>query len=121
MKNNKNSILELPKVGDKLYVVRENLYYEKGNPAPLLEYVIYAAYVVKYIKGKYTEIEMKIDAPISNRLEWRRISELNKQYVFHSIKDAAIFAKQLTDRYENTSLFAITNTPPLRRSWQRYL
>lgn len=115
--------IQRPPIGSKMWDVHENLYYDKSvKVAPLVEYVVTEGKVTGYFEGGYVEICMTgpvprgdLSFPVPRR---HKISDIGKR-VFYTAREAALLAKELTEKYERT--WAWTNAPPMRRTWARFL
>ena len=112
-----------PPVGSKLWDVHENLYYDKSvKVAPLVEYVVTEGEVTGYYEGGYVEICMTGPVPDGDRSfpypRRHKLSDIGKR-VFYTAREAALLAKEQTEKYERT--WGRTKDPPLRRTWEQYL
>lgn len=109
------------KVGDTVYVVQENFYHEKGIAGPKLEYCVYSSTIKCFRKGSYIDFIAKIDAPLKNNIYDWKLSDLDKRYIFRSRKNAALFAKELTEKYERSIFYDPQKDLPLKRSWENFI
>lgn len=107
--------MDKPKVGTVLWSVKENYYYKPTSAAPYKEYVVRKATVRGYIKGGYTEI-CTHEVPYC---------EFDKEGIFRNRREAAMFAKKLTDKadeWEQRTAEAIHRPfEPMRRTWEVFL
>lgn len=104
----------LPKIGAKMYLIHEHLY---NNPdhALVKEYCVCEAEVTGYLKGGYTEIRLVGPDPRGFLTPYyHKVSEIG-QKVFYTGREAALMAKRMTEKYEQT--WAWTKEPPMRRTW----
>ena len=106
--------------GSTVYVVREHLYYIPGDPIPRQEFCIYEAQIEYFRKGGYTDFKTKIKKPaLQNNIDFFKLTDLNNNFVFSDKRSAALFAKDLTDKFEARSYRK--NCPMMRRTWAVYL
>jgi hypothetical protein len=109
-----------PEIGTILWDVHENLYYVPGRAGPLLEYIVTSAPVTDYFEGGYVEIKMVGEVPGHGMMpRHHKLSDLGKRKVFQTPREAALYAKELTEKYEKT--WGWTSDPPLRRTWEKFL
>lgn len=119
-----------PKVGTVLWSVKENYYYRPTSAAPFREYVVRKAIVTGYYKGGYTEIRTR-EEPCSDfdkigiKPCYYKLSMLDNEYIFSDKRDAALFAKDLSDKEDerDRSIATIIHRPfePIRRTWETFL
>lgn len=110
---------ERPAIGTKMYLVNEHLYYIQGNPAPVLEYCVCEAEVIGYFNSGYTEIHLVGPNPKGFMTPYfYKLSKIG-QTVFFTPREAAMLAKQMTEKYQRT--WGWTGDPPMRRTWEKYL
>lgn len=112
-----------PEVGTVMWDVHENLYYDRTvDVAPLKEYVVTSAPVTGYYEGGFVEICMVGPVPKGNRSfpypRRHKLSDIGKT-VFGTAREAALYAKELTEKYERTWGRCLKR--PLRRTWEKYL
>ena len=50
---------------------------------------------------------------------FHKLSDIGKQIVFYTAREAAMYAKDLTEKYERTWGWCLKR--PLRRTWEKYL
>lgn len=111
-----------PEIGTPIYIVAEHLYYIPARRAPLKEFVVVPGKIEGYYTGRYVEIISKAILPEKGRTPlYFKLSQLDKAFVFLTAKGAALFAKELTEREERSSLFTACGYPPIRRTWEEYL
>lgn len=111
-------------VGDVVYIVQEHLYNEKGHRhiGVLKEFCVYKAVVKSFYKGHYIDFKAVIVEPhIANNVVHCKLSCLDKNTAFRNVRNAALFAKKLTENWESSILYEISNDLPLRRTWEKYL
>ena len=109
-------------IGDEVYIAMEHLYYEKGRAGPLKEFCVYKAVVRDFYKGRYVDFKaVLVDTHIANNVVHCKLSDLDKRLAFRNARDAALYAKRLTENYESSTLYRISDDPPLRRTWEKYL
>ena len=108
-----------PAVGSKLWDVHEHLYYIPNRAAPVMEYVVTEGEVTGYFEGGYVEICITGPVPSHGILPRRhKLSDIGKR-VFFTAREAALLAKEWTEKYERT--WRWTKDAPLRRTWEQYL
>lgn len=108
-----------PAVGSKLWDVHEHLYYIPNRAAPVMEYVVTEGEVTGYFEGGYVEICMTGFVPGHHQMPRRhKLSDIGKQ-VFFTAREAALLAKEQTEKYERT--WGWMKDHPLRRTWEQYL
>ena len=112
-----------PEIGTVMWDVHENLYYDYSlSPAPLKEYVVTSAPVTGFYEGGFVEICMVGPVPKGDRSfpypRRHKLSDIGKT-VFGTALEAAIYAKQLTEKYERTWSWCLKQ--PLRRKWEKLL
>jgi len=111
-----------PPIGTVMWDVHENRYYEKGSVLVRLEYVVTSAPIESYFEGGYVELVMC--GPIPNgdysspTPRYHKLSDIGTK-VFYTAREAALHAKELTEKYERT--WGWTKDPPMRRTWEKYL
>lgn len=113
-----------PEIGTVMWDVHENLYYDKSvEVAPLTEYVVTSAQITDYFEGGYVELKMCGPVPHGDRSfptpRFHKLSDVGKQIVFYTAREAALYAKELTEKYERTWGWCLKQ--PLRRTWEKYL
>lgn len=95
---------------------------DKNHPygRNVLEYFVYEGTIRSYTLGKYTEVCVKTKEPngpvrlICERLECGG-------HVFTSAREAALYAKEKTKKYELIWRWVGKPDIPMRRTWERYL
>ena len=102
-----------PKVGTKMYSVHEHLYHVPGRAAPVMEYCVCEAEVTGFFEGGFVEICLVGKMPYRYPLK-----DLGSR-VFYMPYEAAVLAKQMTEKYEQT--WAWMKDPPMRRPWAHLL
>lgn len=112
-----------PEIGTVMWDVHENLYYDYSlSPAPLTEYVVTSAPITGFYEGGFVEICMVGPVPNGDRSfpypRRHKLSDIGKT-VFGTAVEAAIYAKQLTEKYERTWGWCLKR--PLRRTWEKNL
>ena len=112
---------ERPEIGSILWDVHEHLYYDKSvRISPLTEYVVTPGEVVGYFEGGFVEVKLVGEVPGHGRLpRHHKLSDIGKRKVFYTAREAALYAKELTEKHERT--WAWTKDPPMRRTWEQYL
>ena len=108
-----------PPVGSVMYDVHEHLYYIPDHAGPVKEYVVAAGEVTGFFEGGFVEICLRgrvADRVVPSR---RKLSDIGKT-VFYTAREAALHAKELTEKYERT-WSGISKDPPMRRTWEFYL
>ena len=110
-----------PEIGSTLWDVHEHLYYDYSvTVAPLTEYVVTPGEVFGYFEGGFVEIKLVGAVPGYGRMpRYHKLSDIGKKYVFRTPREAALYAKELTERHERT--WGWTGEPPLRRTWEQFL
>lgn len=107
-----------PKIGTKMYMVKEHLFYIAGYPAPVLEYCICEGEVRRFITLNHTEIELIALSPEGYRTPYYyKTSDVNKR-VFFTLQEAVLLAKQKTEKYERTWGWIGVPDIPMRRPWE---
>lgn len=110
-----------PEIGTILWDVHENLYYG-GSGFVSKEYVVTSAPVTGFCEGGFVEICMTGPVPVGDRSfpvpRRHKLSDIGKK-VFFSAREAALYAKELTEKYECTRGW--TGETHLRRTWEKYL
>lgn len=108
-----------PEIGETLYFVCEHLYYKPNRVGPVLEYCVCSGKVKTFLTGKYTEMRLVGKNPDGFPTpSYFKLSDLGKR-IFDNPKDAALLAKEMTEKYERT--WGWTGDPPMRRTWEKYL
>ncbi len=108
-----------PKIGTKMYMVKEHLYYTPNHIAPVMEYCVCDGVVTGFFVGRYTEICLSGISPEGFPTPYRyKLSEIGKK-VFYTAKEAACLAREMTEKYERTWEKFLDS--PMRRSWEKYL
>lgn len=107
-----------PEIGSVLWDVHENLYYIPDHAGPVKEYVVAAGEVTGFFEGGF--VEVCLCGKVAGRMIPRRckLSNIGKT-AFYTAHEAALYAKELTDKYERT--WSWTKDPPMRRTWEKYL
>lgn len=104
-----------PKIGTMMYSVHEHLYYIPDRAAPVMEYCVCEAEVRGYFIGGYTEIRLLGPSPEGFMTPYfYKLNEIGHT-VFYTAREAALLARQMTERYEQT--WSWMKDPPMRRSW----
>ena len=112
---------KLPEVGTKMFFVQEHLYYIKEKAGPILEYCVCEGEVTGFFQLGFTEIRLRARSPKGFWTPYRyKQSDIGKK-VFYTPKEAAKFAKELTDKYERTWGWLGAPDIPMRRPWECYL
>lgn len=106
-------------VGTKMYAVNEHLYYIPGNPAPVKEYCVCEAEVRGFYQGGYVDICLFGKHPGCGIVPYYYPLKDVGTKVFYTPQEAAVLAKQLTEKYEQT--WGWTGDPPMRRTWEHLL
>lgn len=108
-----------PPVGSVMYDVHEHLYYIPDHAGPVKEYVVAAGEVTGFFEGGY--VEVCLSGKVADRIIPRRakLSDIGKR-VFYTAREAALYAKELTEKHERT-WSGITKEAPMRRTWEYYL
>ncbi|MEY8536755.1 hypothetical protein AALH30_25110 [Blautia pseudococcoides] len=113
--------IKKPEIGTRMYSVHEHLYYIKDYPAPLLEYVVCVAEVTGFYTQGYTEVCLTGKNPDGHNMPYRYpLNKIGKS-IFYTAKEAAEYAKVLTERYEHTWGWLGAPDIPMRRSWETLL
>ena len=113
--------IKKPEIGTRMYSVHEHLYYIKDYPAPLLEYVVCVAEVTGFYTQGYTEVCLTGKNPDGHNMPYRYpLNKIGKS-IFYTAKEAAEYAKVLTERYEHTWGWLGAQDIPMRRSWETLL
>lgn len=110
---------ERPAIGTKMYAVNEHLYYIPGKTAPVLEYCICEAEVLGFYQGGYVEICLIGKFPGRGMVPYYYPLKDVGARVFYTPREAAMLAKQMTEKYERT--LGWMGDPPMRRTWEKYL
>jgi hypothetical protein len=106
--------------GSTVYAVREHLYYLPGDPIPRQEFCVYEARIEYFRKGGYIDFKTIIKKPtLKNNVDFFKLTDLNDSFVFSDRRSAALFAKELTEKFEGKSYRK--NDPPMRRTWEAFL
>lgn len=108
-----------PAVGTKMYSVSEHLYYISGKTVPVMEYCVCEAEVQGFYQGGYVEICLVGKLPGRGMTPYRYPLKDVGARVFYAPREAAMLAKQMTEKYEQT--WGWTGDPPMRRTWEKYL
>lgn len=110
-----------PPIGTTFYVVREHLYYVLNRAGPMLEYIVCAGKVRRFIIGNRAEMELILENAGANNLAYPEIKEIGKT-VFHTAREAALLAKAMTEDYERRWAWTERwGDVPLRRPWEHLL
>ena len=112
-----------PEIGTILWDVHEHLYYDRTvDVAPRKEYVVTSATVTGYYEGGFVVLCLVGPVPNGDRSfpypRQHKLSDIGKT-VFGTALEAAIYAKELTEKYERTWGWCLKC--PLRRTWEKYL
>lgn len=104
-----------------MYSVHEHLYYCYGHVAPLMEYVVCVATVTGFYTKGYTEVCLTGKDPDGYNTPYRYpLNKIGKS-LFYTTKDAAEYAKVLTERYEHAWGWLGAPDIPMRRPWEPLL
>lgn len=104
-----------------MYSVHEHLYYIPDYPAPVLEYVVLEAKVTGFYTLGYTEVCLTGKDPDGYNTPYRYpLNKIGKS-LFYTTKDAAEYAKVLTERYEHAWGWLGAPDIPMRRPWEPLL
>lgn len=109
-------------IGTECWVVEEHLYYIPGRASPSMEYAVCQGKVYRHIIFNGREPEMVIqykDADGFMSLRFVRLRNIKKS-CYSTPAEAAEFAKERTERFENRGLGRYFNEH-LRRPWEKYL
>lgn len=110
-----------PEIGSTMWDVCENLYYDYAkSAAPLIEFVVSGGQVKGFFTGGY--VTMNIAGPVANRsgvIRSYKVSDVGKR-VFYTAREAALYAKELSDKHDRT-WERISKDCPIRRTWEKYL
>lgn len=110
-----------PVIGTKMYAVHEHLYYIPGFPAPVMEYCVCEAEVRGFFTGGYTEVRLIGNSPNGFVTPYSyKLSDIDKR-VFYTPTEAALLAKDMTDKYERIWGWIGNPHIPMRRLWEEYL
>lgn len=103
-------------VGNYFWVVVEHLYdHEK------IEYCVCEGIVWKILPNREPEICLHGRGPDGYvHLWYYKVAEIGKK-VFLTSREAAMYARELTEKYESTGLFRSAEREPLRRTFEKYL
>lgn len=112
-----------PEIGTVMWDVHENLYYNTAiQTAPLKEFVVESAPVTGFFEGGYVELCMTGPVTHGNMSystpRRHKLSEIGTK-VFYTAREAALLAKDLTEKHERT--WGWSKEPPMRRTWEKYL
>lgn len=111
-----------PEIGTVMWDVHERMYYVKGYAGPFKEYVVASAPISGFWEGGFVELCMTgpvLSGDMIYNIQRRhKLSDIGKT-VFGTALEAAIYAKQLTEKYERTWGWCLKR--PLRRTWEKYL
>lgn len=109
-------------IGTTVWVVEEHLYHIPGQASPLMEYAVCQGKVHRHNVSYGREAEVVIqykDADGFMSLRFVRLRNIKKS-CYSTPAEAAEFAKELTERFENRGLGRYFNER-LRRPWEKYL
>ena len=110
-----------PEIGSTMWDVCENLYYDYAkSAAPLKEFVVSKGKVRGFLQINYTS--MFLVGPVGERasiMREYRLADIGKR-VFYTAREAALYAKELSDKYDRT-WERISKDGPIRRTWEKYL
>ncbi len=114
--------VQYPKIGTKMYYVCEHFYHIPGCAAPEIEYCVCEGVVAEFITVGYTEVVLHGTEPDKGQCpSYHKISDIGK-LCFYTAKEAALYAKGLTEKYEAASFYRYVNDGrPLRRTWEHLL
>lgn len=108
-----------PEIGATMYSVQEHLYYIPDRASPVREYCVCEAEVRGFFVGGYVEICLTGKIPGKGIVPYRYpLKDVGKQ-VFYTPHEAAVLAKQMTEKYERT--WGWMRDPPMRRTWAHLL
>ena len=108
-----------PEIGETLYFVCEHFYYIPNHAGPVTEYCVCSGKVKTFLTGRYTEMRLVGKNPDGFPTPYYyKLSDFGKR-IFDNPKDAALLAKEMTEKYERT--WGWTGDPPMRRTWTKYL
>ena len=110
-----------PKIGTKMYTVQEHLYYIPGYPAPVTEYCVCEGEVKRFFTAGYTEIILVGPSPEGYTTPYRYPLRKIGKRVFYTAEEAALLAKDMTERHEHTWGWIGEPAFPMRRPWEKYL
>lgn len=110
-----------PDLGTRMYSVHEHRYYITESAAPILEYCVCEAEVTGFFRGGYTEIFLTGLSPDGYKMPFcYKLSDIGSK-IFFTPKEAALLAREMTERYEHTWGWLGAPEIPLRRTWNHYL
>lgn len=110
-----------PEIGTVMYFVSEHLYRIKDNPCSIREYVVLNGKVTGFFEGGYTEVCMLgKNANGFNAPHYAALRDIGKR-VFYTAKEAALYAQELTEKYERAWSWMGDPYIPLRRTWEKYI
>lgn len=111
-----------PEIGTVMWDVHESMYYVKGYAGPFKEYVVASAPISGFLEGGFVELCMTGPVlsgdMIYNIPRRHKLADIGKK-VFYTAREAALYAKELTEKYERTWGWCLKR--PLRRTWEKYL
>lgn len=113
--------MKKPDIGTEMYFVEEHRYYVAGCAGPVLEYCVCSGRVRGFYKKGYEEIVISGKSPQGYMTPYRfKISDVGIK-AFYTPKEAAILAKEMTKKYEDTWGWLGKPDIPMRRTWEVYL
>lgn len=110
-----------PEIGTKMYSVHEHLYRLPGRTGLFLEYCVCEAEVVSFFTLRYTEVKVVGPSPEGYPTPYMyKLSEIGKK-IFYTPREAALLAKEETEKREHTWGWLGPSDIPMRRPWEKYL
>lgn len=110
-----------PKIGTEMYCVCEHLYYIQDHAGPVMEYCVCKGTVRDFFRGSYTEICLHIMGPDGFPRPWRcKLSDVGKR-LFFTAEEAAVAARDMTEKYEKTWGWIGAPEFPMARPWANLL
>ena len=107
------------KIGDLFWVVVEHFYTSKGSFICKKEYCVCEA-EVKELIPEWDEMVLRGPGPDGYRqIHYYKNKDIGKK-VFRTPREAALYARQLTEK--NDQVWAdMIGEQPMRRTWEKYL
>lgn len=118
------SVKRRPQIGTNVWFVAEHYYYVPGRAAPELEYSVYQGKIRGYRMGRWTDASIEYQSEEGYIKLIDIAMNANTPKIFDNPRDAALLARDKTDAHMRRWGWVLElwpETPPMRRTWEKYL